>query len=199
METTGRLTQKRNLQAKATSDWVVMIDADEQVTDSLQQSIQQVIAEDDRGCVYQVARLSYVFGRYIRHSGWYPDYVIRLYPNTQAGYGNDVVHEKVVFPDSMQVKSLRGDLLHFTYRDLQHYLVKSAAYAAAWAEQRYQRGKRANLLQAMLHGIGCFFKMYLLRAGFLDGPQGFLLALLSGHSTFVKYADLWIKQRTKSS
>jgi (heptosyl)LPS beta-1,4-glucosyltransferase len=109
------------------------------------------------------------------------------------------VHEKLEYPDSMTEKKLSGDLLHYTYRDLEHYLVKSAHYAAEWAKQRHARGKRSSLLQGLIHGVGCFIKMYIVRAGFLDGKQGFLLAVLSAHSTFVKYADLWIRQQSGRS
>ena len=86
---------------------------------------------------------------------------------------------------------LTGDLEHFTYKSIHHYLVKSAGYAKAWADQRQAKDKKATLWQGVSHAIGCFVKMYILKAGFLDGKQGFLLAVLSAHSTFVKYADLW--------
>lgn len=191
--------QRQRAQAKVSTDWIFMIDADERVTPELKTSIQAVVSENDQGSVYETARLSWVFGRFIRHSGWYPDYVTRLYPTCKGHYGDDKVHEKVYFDDGMQVKQLSGDLLHYTYKDMQHYLLKSANYAAAWADQREARGKRASLLQGIIHGIGCFIKMYLVRAGFLDGRQGFLLALLSAHSTFVKYADLWSRRQKKTS
>ena len=97
----------------------------------------------------------------------------------------------------MPVKKLSGDLIHYTYRDLEHYLVKSANYASLWAQQRLAQGKKSSITKGIFHGIGCFIKMYLVRAGFLDGRQGFLLALLSAHSTFAKYADLWIRQHDK--
>jgi (heptosyl)LPS beta-1,4-glucosyltransferase len=71
-------------------------------------------------------------------------------------------------------------------------------YATEWAEQRQQRGKRSSLFQGIIHGAGCFLRMYVFRAGFLDGQQGFLLALLSAHSTFVKFADLWIRRQSES-
>jgi (heptosyl)LPS beta-1,4-glucosyltransferase len=73
--------------------------------------------------------------------------------------------------------------------------VKSAGYARAWADQRTARGKKGSLGQGLVHAVGCFLKMYLLKAGFLDGKQGLLLAILSAHSTFVKYADLWVRQQ----
>ena len=190
--------QRQRAQSKASSDWIFMIDADEQVTPELKASIQNVVEGNDQSAVYATPRLSWVFGRFIRHCGWYPDYVTRLYPASKGRYGDDKVHEKVYYDAGMQLKYLKGDLLHFTYRDMEHYLVKSANYAAAWSEQRYARGKRASLLQGFLHGIGCFVKMYIVRAGFLDGKQGLLLSLLSAHSTFVKYADLWTRYQKQA-
>jgi len=191
--------QRQRAQQHASGDWILMLDADERVTPELAEEIRQVVATNNQQYVYSVPRLSYVFGRFIRHSGWYPDYVTRLYPRTQAGYDASRVHEKLVYPDTMTEKKLSSDLLHYTYRDLEHYLVKSAHYAAEWAQQRHARGKRSSLLQGLIHGIGCFIKMYIVRAGFLDGKQGLLLAVLSAHSTFVKYADLWIRQQPGQS
>ncbi len=188
---------RQRAQSHATSDWVLMIDADERVTPELRNAIELIVAKNDQNKVYALPRLSWVFGRFIRHSGWYPDYVIRLYPRSKAAYADEKVHEKLHFSDDMQVVKLKGDLLHYTYRDLEHYLVKSANYAAAWAQQREAKGKRTSLIQGFSHGLACFIKMYLLRFGFLDGRQGLLLAILSAHSTFVKYADLWIKHQEK--
>lgn len=189
----GYGVQRQRAQQYATGDWIFMLDADERVTPELRQAIEEVIRRDERDTVYAVPRLSWVFGRFIRHGGWYPDYVVRLYPRERAAYDSARVHEKLVYGPDMKVARLHGDLLHYTYRDLEHYLVKSAGYAAAWATQRQERGKHASLTQGMWHALGCFLRMYVFRAGFLDGKQGLLLALLSAHSTFVKYADLWIR------
>lgn len=185
--------QRQRAQAHASGDWILMLDADERISPELWQGIKQAVLADQRDTVYAVPRLSWVFGRYIRHSGWYPDYVTRLYARTRAAYGDERVHEKLHYPAGMHEEKLAGDLLHYTYRDLNHYLVKSAHYAEAWAQQRFEQGRKASLWQALVHGVGCFLKMYLVRAGFLDGKQGLLLALLSAHSTFVKYADLWVR------
>ncbi len=159
----------------------------------LMDEIKVAVSENDQTKVYALPRLSHCFGRFIRHSGWYPDYVVRLYPRESAQYSDARVHEKLDYPGTMQCVKLKHDMLHYTYRDLEHYLVKSAKYAAEWAEQNQQKGKRTSITQGVLHGLGCFVRMYLLRAGFLDGRQGLLLALLSAHSTFVKYSDLWIR------
>ncbi len=187
--------QRQLAQQYVTSDYVLWLDADERVTPELKQSILQVVKNDEQNAVYKIGRLSEVFGRQIRHSGWYPDYVVRLYRTTFAKYGDELVHEKVHFPKDANVKKLTGDLLHFTYKDVHHYLVKSASYAQAWSIQKAKAGKKASLFDGVTHALGCFVKMYLLKAGFLDGKQGFLLAILSAHSTFVKYADLWNRTR----
>ncbi|APX91475.1 glycosyltransferase [Halomonas sp. 1513] len=186
--------QRQRAEALVESDWILMIDADERVTPALRASIETAVAGTP--AIYRLARLSWCFGAYIRHAGWYPDRVARLYPRGRASYDGALVHEKLTNPEGLAVRDLDGDLLHFTYRDLRHYLEKSAHYAQAWAEQRAARGKRGSLAAGIGHGLGCFLRMYLLKAGFLDGRAGLLLALLSAHSTFAKYADLWVRTRT---
>jgi len=188
--------QRQRAEALVKSDWILMVDADERVTDILCDSVQQCVQQGP--AIGSISRLSWCFGRFIRHSGWYPDRVQRLYPRGLAGYNDAQVHEKLNNPQGLPVKKLQGDLLHYTYRDLRHYLEKSAHYAQAWAQQRAARGRRGSLTAGVLHGIGCFLRMYVLKRGFLDGRQGLLLALLSAHSTFAKYADLWVRTRTKA-
>lgn len=185
--------QRQLAQSYVQSDYVLWLDADERVTPELKQSILQAVAANKPDTLYQFARLSWVFGRFIRHSGWYPDRVLRLYPTQLTRYNDALVHEKVHVEPSMKVETLAGDAIHYTYNDVHHYLVKSAGYAKAWADQRQAKGKKASLSQGIVHAVGCFLKMYLLKRGFLDGKQGFLIALLSAHSTFVKYADLWAR------
>ncbi|HHB1586878.1 TPA: glycosyltransferase family 2 protein [Vibrio metschnikovii] len=189
--------QRRLAQQYVTADYVLWLDADERITPELKRSIQQAVQANENQTLYSICRLSWVFGRYIRHCGWYPDRVVRLYPTALTHYDDSLVHEKVIIQPGMQVKSLQGDAIHYTYNDIHHYLVKSAGYAKAWAEQREKRGKKSSISQGILHALGCFLKMYVIKAGFLDGKQGFLLSLLSAHSTFVKYADLWVRTQTE--
>ncbi|MCW9023530.1 MAG: glycosyltransferase family 2 protein [Gammaproteobacteria bacterium] len=186
--------QKQRAQDKASGKWILSIDADERVSPELKKEIETVISQSDIAA-YSMPILPYCFGRFIRHGGWYPAPKVRLYPREKARYGSQQVHEKLEYHGDVPVKQLNGDLLHYTYRDLEHYLVKSAHYAAAWASQREAKGKKASLLQGAIHALTCFLRMYIFRAGFLDGKQGFLLAALSSHSTFVKYADLWTRQQ----
>jgi (heptosyl)LPS beta-1,4-glucosyltransferase len=187
--------QRQIAQEHITTDWVLWLDADEHLTPTLRASIREAVDADKPQTVYEISRLSWVFGRFIRHSGWYPDRVVRLYPTALTRYNDAPVHEHVIVPADVAIKTLAGDLEHYTYRDLQHYLVKSAHYAHLWAQQRLKLGKRSSLSQGVIHAAGCFLRMYVLKAGFLDGRQGLLLALLSAHSTFAKYADLWVKRQ----
>ncbi|USD65140.1 glycosyltransferase family 2 protein [Vibrio sp. SCSIO 43136] len=189
--------QRRIAQSYVSADYVLWLDADERITPELKASVQAAVAQNKPDTVYQFARLSWVFGRFIRHCGWYPDRVLRLYPTKLTQYTDALVHERVEVTADMKVETLKGDAIHYTYNDIHHYLVKSAGYAKAWAEQREKRGKKASISQGIVHALACFIKMYVLKAGFLDGKQGFLLSLLSAHSTFVKYADLWVKTETK--
>lgn len=186
--------QRQLAQQYVTSDFVLWLDADERITPELKQAIQQAVTANKMDTVYQIGRLSEVFGKEIRHSGWYPDFVTRLYPTQIARYNDALVHEKVIFDTQIKVEKLSGDMLHFTYKNLHHYLTKSANYGSAWANQRFQQGKKISLFSAFTHAFSSFFKMYLLKKGFLDGKQGLLLATLSAQSVFNKYADLWIKQ-----
>ncbi|WP_427981754.1 glycosyltransferase family 2 protein [Agarivorans sp.] len=185
--------QKQLAQSYATGDWILAIDADERVDQQLKHNIQNMLLNPPSNTVFNLNELTWVFGRFLRHSGWYYRH-IRLYPRELTGYNDNLVHESVVIPTACQVAELDGDILHYSYRNIEHYLVKSAGYAKAWADQREAKGKRATLGQGVLHALGCFCKMYLLKRGFLDGKQGLLIALLSAHSTFVKYADLWARQ-----
>lgn len=189
--------QRQAAQKFVSTDYVLWIDADEVVTEELQKSILQAVINNKPQTAYQINRKSWVFGRFIEHSGWYPDYVTRLYKIDEGRYSDDLVHEKVLLNDGIKIDTLVGDLTHYTYDDLQHYLVKSASYAKLSADQKQARGKTTSLSNACLHAFACFVKMYLIKRGFLDGKQGFLLAVLSAHSTFVKYADLWIRSQPK--
>ncbi len=186
--------QRQRAQNLASSQWIFMIDADERVSPELKQSILKLI--QGPAVIGRISRLSWCFGDFIRYSGWYPDMIDRIYPQNMANYNENLVHEKLENPNKLPIQNLEGDLLHFTYDSMRHYLVKSAHYAELWAEERKRRGKKASITNAILHGTGCFVRMYFLKRGFLDGRQGLLLALLSAHSTFVKYADLWLRSQS---
>jgi len=181
--------QRERAAQLATGDWIFMVDADEQVTPELQASICAAVQQGD--AIWQVNRLCWCFGRFIKHSGMHPDWVPRLYPRGRALYDDTRVHERLVNNRQLPVRKLSGFLLHYVYDSVSHQQQKAAHYAQEWALQRRRAGKTASLASASLHAFACFIRMYVIRAGFLDGKPGLLLALLQSQATFAKYAELW--------
>ncbi len=164
--------QRQLAQQYVTADYVLWLDADERVTDELRQDILDAINQHSDQNVYSVNRLTTAFAKEIRYSGWSPDWVVRLYKTSETRYNDALVHESVVIPDGFKVVSLNGRLKHFTYERLGEYTRKTQLYMQSWADQREGK-KSASLFSAFNHGFFRFFKMYIIKRGFLDGRHGF--------------------------
>ncbi|PKH01602.1 glycosyltransferase [Psychromonas sp. MB-3u-54] len=188
--------QRQLAQSYMSSTWVLPLDADERVTEELKLEIQSVVRKNEKNTGYLINRLSSAFGKCIKHSGWSPDWILRLYRHNEAGYNYALVHEKVE-SEGLIVKKINGYLLHDTYDNLHHYINKTTGYIKAWTDQREGK-KNSGLTTAIIHAFTCFFKMYFIKLGFLDGKHGFILAWLGMHSTFVKYIDLWLREQEKN-
>lgn len=186
--------QKNRALAQATQPWVLSIDADERVTPLLRDEILQAVAHaggDISG--YDMPRKSSFCGRYMSHSGWYPDRVLRLFRRDQARFSDDLVHERVVVQG--RVAHLRNDLLHATYPDLETMLSKLDRYSSASAQALFERGERSSFAGALVRGWWAFVRTYFLRLGLLDGRMGFVLAVSVAETTYYKYLKLWILGR----
>ncbi|KJG05200.1 glycosyltransferase [Photobacterium angustum] len=186
--------QRQRAQQYIQSDYVLWLDADERVTPELKISIENVLQSPDHKTVYLINRLSSAFGQFIHHSGWSPDWLVRLYSTQFTQYNDALVHEKVIIPEYAQQQKLSGRLHHHTYDNLHHYIEKTTKYIKAWTDEREGR-KKSSITTALLHAFASFLKMYVIRLGFLDGRRGFILAWLTMHSTFVKYTDLWLREQ----
>ncbi|WP_210397316.1 glycosyltransferase family 2 protein [Motiliproteus sediminis] len=189
--------QRQKAQEHARGEWLFWLDSDEVISPELRQSIEQVLRAPERGCAYRCARLTDYFGRFIRHSGWYPDQVVRLHRAADYGYNDAQVHEAIDCPRD-RVRELAGDLHHYTTESFAAYMTKSVRYADDWARDRYSRGKRVSVAGVLLRSFWMFVRKYLLQRGILDGKHGLLLAVQSTHYTFNKYFALWVlaqKQR----
>lgn len=182
--------QRQRAQRHATGDYVLMIDTDERVTPELANALRAALASPEPGAVYSIARRNYFLGRFMRHSGWYPDRVLRLYPRERYQYNASLVHESLD-AQGAKVIQLTGDLLHLTCRDFASFQRKQLNYATAWACERHQKGKKTSLAAIFSHTLGAFLKTLLLRGGVLDGKQGWLLAVVNAQYTFNKYTELW--------
>ncbi len=179
--------QKNRVLDLATGDWVLSLDADERVTPELAAEIEAAIAAPAFD-MYELPRLSSFCGRSMRHSGWWPDYVPRLFRRGSARFSDDLVHERLVFQG--ETGRLKAPLLHESFRTLDELLAKVNHYSSAGAEQALARGKRGSLGKAVGHGLWAFLRTYLLRAGFLDGREGFMLAVSSAEAVYYRYAKL---------
>lgn len=180
--------QKNRALALATGDWVLSIDADERVSPALKAEILCAIENPLADC-YAIPRLSQFAGSFIRHGGWYPDYVPRLFRRGTARFSNDLVHERLVF-EGPQVK-LKNHLVHFGFRDFSSTLKKIDQYSSAWSRQAQASGKKAGFFSALSHAIAAFFKTYIVKAGFLDGSAGLAVAISSAEVAYYKYLKLW--------
>jgi len=188
--------QRQRAQAHASGDMILMLDADERVTPELRRAIENVLEQPPSATVYSLGRSNLFLGRFMRHSGWYPDRVMRLYPRV-LNYNDNLVHESLETLGA-SVVTLPGDLQHLTCRDLIAFQRKQMNYAEAWAQERFQRGKRCGIFSIFSHTLGAFFKTLLLRAGFLDGKQGWILAVVNAQYTFNKYSALWALHHTST-
>ena len=179
--------QKNRALDLATGDWVLSLDADERVTPELAAEIQTVLAAPAHGA-YEMARLSNFCGRFIRHSGWWPDYVLRLFRRGAARFTDAVVHERVI-PQGT-VGRLHGHLQHFPYENLDALIAKINRYSSDAATMMYARGQRGSVLSALGHSLWTFLRIYFIRRGFLDGRHGLVLAAAAAAGSFFRYAKL---------
>lgn len=184
--------QKNRALALATGDWVLSLDADEWVTPELRDEIRSVIAASGAPDAFRLPRLSSFCNRQMRHSGWWPDYVVRLFRRGAARFTEDLVHERVEVRGP--VGTLANPLLHETYVSLEEMLDKFNNYSSLGARMLQERAVRGGLTKAILHGLGAFFRTYLLRRGFLDGREGFMLAVANAEVTYYKYLKLALLQ-----
>lgn len=189
--------QRQLAQQHITSDYVLWLDADERVTPELKKDILTAIKANKPNVVYKINRLSSAFGKFIKHSGWSPDWVIRLYKTKEAQYNDALVHEKVHISVNLTAKKLKGRLLHYTYKDLHQCINKTNQYAKAWTDEREGK-KNTSLISALLRAIFSFIRVYFLKKGFLDGKHGFILAWISMNYTFTKYIDLYLRKENKN-
>lgn len=181
--------QKNRALELAQHPWVLSLDADERVPPELARQIAQVVHE---GCetAYEIPRLTQFCGCWIRHCGWTPDYVLRLFKRGSAHFSDDLVHERVVLRQGAASR-LASPLLHYSYPTPVHYWRKLEQYSQAWAQQRFARGQKTSMLRAGLAGVVAFLRSYFFRLGFLDGAMGFAVCTMQAQAAFGKYFALY--------
>ncbi len=191
----GPGAQRNRAAAMATGDWILAMDADESVPPPLRDEIIEVMKNPGDRVAFRMPRLSSYCGRYMRHGGWWPDHITRLYRKDRARFNTELLHEHMIADGP--VGRLKNHLLHEAFENLEDVLEKVNRYSTDGAIVLHRRGRKSGISKALLHGFWSFFSTYVLRAGFLDGREGLMLAVSNAEGTYYKYVKLMLMQEKK--
>ncbi len=189
----GYVAQKNFALDQATGDWVICLDADERCTPELRAAVEKALETADGLAGFEVRRHVKYLGRWIDHSGWYPDWKLRVIRRGKARWGGVDPHDKLL-PDG-PVRRLEADLLHFTYRDFAHHIRIINHFSDVVAAEYVKQGRRPSVFQAVFHPPWKFFECFVWKLGFLDGFPGFVVAAGSAFFIFARYVKLWERGR----
>ncbi len=174
---------------KTGAEWVLWVDADEKISPELAREIKDVLEKDEPHNAYRMPRKAYFLNRWIRHGGWYPGYVVRLFRKGLASFSSNHVHEQLEV--NGRTGTLKGAIEHDTDDSIAHYFDKFNTYTTLASMELAERGKKYSFPGLLIRPLHMFSKMYIFRQGFRDGMEGLLLALFSTCYVFTKYAKLW--------
>ena len=186
--------QKQFAVEQATHDWVLCVDADEQVSPELAASIRAALAAPESP-VYRMARRNRFLGRWLSHGEGYPDWSARLFNRLSARWSEDLVNEKVLY--ALTPGRLDGDLLHDPADDISAYLERQNRHTTLAARQAFELGRTPHLLNLVFSPVVRFFKFYVFRLGFLDGIPGLIHISIGCMNSYVKYAKLMELRRAE--
>ncbi len=190
----GFAAQKNFALEQATSDWILSVDADEEVSPELREEIRAVLGRPGEGADgYRVPRRNIFWGRWVRHGGLYPDWQLRFFRRGRGRFVDQAVHESVEVTGT--VGRLGAPLVHRSYRGVADFLARADRYSTLAAEAWIRSGRPARLFDLVWRPLGRFLGMYVARAGFLDGWRGFLLASLYAYYVFIRSAKVWERAR----
>jgi glycosyltransferase involved in cell wall biosynthesis len=191
----GFAAQKNFGIAQATGDWILSLDADEQVEPALRAEILAVLAAPDAASGYRIARRNVMWDRWIRHGRLYPDWQLRLFRRGRGQFVDRAVHESVAVEGPVQ--RLAAPLLHHSYRDVADFLRRADRYSTLAADDWMRTGRAFRPTELVTGPLGRFLSMYVVHRGFLDGWRGFLLAVLYAYYVFIRSAKIWERVRQR--
>jgi glycosyltransferase involved in cell wall biosynthesis len=184
--------QKKNKGVELASyDYVLSLDADEALDPVLTNSIRRA-KENYTNRAYRMNRCSNYCGKFIRHGSWYPDTKIRLFDRRIALWGGTNPHDKIILSEDVPVEHLKGDILHYSYHTISEHVIQNNKLSTLAAESLFAKGKKTNLFNVFAHPWWAFFQSYFIRAGFLDGLFGLVIAIQISHMTFLKHLKLYM-------
>ncbi|MDH3974504.1 MAG: glycosyltransferase family 2 protein [Deltaproteobacteria bacterium] len=185
----GMNGQKAFAKEQASCGWLLNIDADERVSPELEVKIKTMLEKGPEYDGYFIPRRVWYLGSWIDHSGWYPDYTLRLFKRDRGRWAGTDPHDKVVVEGT--TSRLKEDIHHFTYKNVTDHINTMNRFTAVAAGEYEKKGKRAGFFNLVLRPPFTFFKKYILKQGFRDGLPGFVIAFSSAYYVFLKYVKLW--------
>lgn len=174
--------------AHASHPWILSLDADERLSPKLREEMLALLNEEPDAAGFSMPRQVFYLGRWIRHSGWYPDRRVRLFRKDRAHWEGEYVHEKLVIAG--EARTLSGSIHHYTYRNISEHLVRIDRFSSLGAQKLYAAKKKCRWYHLLVLPSARFVKSYLLKLGFLDGFAGLVISVLNGYAIFVRYAKL---------
>ncbi len=186
--------QKNHAASLARHDWILSIDADEAVTDTLREQI-AALPTAPASAAFRMPRVTWYLGRWIRTTDWYPDWSVRLYDRRRARWDDRPVHEALVVDGPLG--DLSGELEHRPYGDVAEHLTRMNHYTTLAAQHMYAQGRRARAWHLVAHPVAAFARNYLARGGVRDGVPGLVVSLLGGVYVLQKYVKLWERERAE--
>ena len=194
----GHIEQKNYAMEQAAHNFILSLDADEALSRDLKRSVLKA-KSDWEFDGYAFNRLTDYCGKWIKHSGWYPDSKIRLWDRRKGKWGGVNPHDSVVMKNGVETGHLEGDLLHFSYPSIRHHVSQMNTFTDIAAKEAYKAGRRSNLIvDIFLNPVFTFLKKYLLELGFLDGYAGFMISIHSGYGKFLKFIKLRELEKKKN-
>jgi glycosyltransferase involved in cell wall biosynthesis len=194
----GYSAQKNFAAEQAHNDWIFSLDADERVSPELVNEIKQLKLGDSAApSAFEMPRLTYYLDRWIKHSGWHPDYKLRLYNRKRARWRGDYVHETLQVDGPVQ--RINADILHYTVRNASEHHLRMDRYTTLAAQQLSSQGKQVSLASLLLSPAVVFLRSYILKLGFLDGVPGLAIARFAAHYEFLKKLKVWEENRSTRS
>ena len=185
----GYIEQKNNALEKASYEFVLSLDADERLNDTLKDEILKVKDKHDYDA-YEFNRLSFYNGKWIRHSGWYPDTKLRLLRKEMGRWGGRNPHDEVIVNNGVKIKHLKGDLLHYSFYSLEDHLAQTNKFSSIGAQMLYEEGKKVSGFKLYFAPMIKFLRDYVKNGGMLDGWEGLTICRINALGTYLKYAKL---------
>ena len=185
----GYSASKNHLNSLANYDYILSLDADEALDKELESSILEIKSVEFPE-LYSLNRMTNYCGKWIKHSGWYPDVKTRIFPKEGSYWDGEFVHEELVHPAGLNIIQLKGHLSHYSYYDYKDHRSRADKYSTLTAMKMHKNGKSASILKPYFSGLARFVGMYIIKAGFLDGVSGFKIAQISAQSNVFKYQEL---------